>query len=54
MSLTDSYYFVEFTFSDGTSYGYRFEGTELLCYGAENYDISGGEELFSFMREKCE
>ena len=54
MSLTDSYHFVEFTFSDGTSYGYRFEGTELLCYGAENYDISGGEELFSFMREKCE
>lgn len=53
-SLTDSYHFVEFTFADGTSYGYRFEGTELLCYGTENYDISGGEELFSFMREKCE
>ena len=53
-SITDNYHFVEFTFSDGASYGYRFEGTKLLCYGESNYDISGGEELFGFMREKCE
>ena len=53
-SITDSYHFVTFTFEDGSSYGYRFEGTDLLCYGEVNYDISGGEGLFSFMREKCE
>ena len=54
MSITDSYHYVFFTFEDGSSYGYRFEGTDLLCYGEDNYDISGGEDLFGFMREKCE
>ena len=54
MSVTDSYHYVFFTFEDGSSYGYRFEGTSLLCYGEDNYDIEGGGELFGFMREKCE
>lgn len=54
MSVTDSYHYVTFTFEDGSSYGYRFEGTDLLCYGDDNYDISGGDDLFGFMREKCE
>ena len=53
-SITDAYHFVTFTFEDGSSYGYRFEGTGLLCYGEDNYDISGGDGLFSFMKEKCE
>ena len=54
MSITDCYHYVFFTFEDVTSYGYRFEGTELLCYGSGNYDITGGGDLFSFMRSKCE
>ena len=53
MSITDCYHYVFFTFEDGTSYGYRCEGTELLSYGDSNYDISGGEDLFAFMRGKC-
>ena len=54
MSITDCYHYVFFTFEDGTSYGYRFEGTDLLCYGSDNYDIAGGGDLFGFMRAKCE
>ena len=53
MSITDCYHYVYFTFEDGTSYGYNFEGTDLLCYGNDNYDIAGGSDLFTFMREKC-
>ena len=53
MSITDCYHFVAFTFEDGTSYGYRFEGTGLLVYGSDNYDISGGGDLFGYMQEKC-
>ena len=53
-SITDCYHYVFFTFEDGTSYGYRFEGEGLLCYGSDNYDIAGGGDLFSFMRSKCE
>ena len=53
MSITDCYHFVYFTFEDGTSYGYNFEGTDLLCYGNDNYDISGGSDLFTYMQEKC-
>ena len=53
MSVTDCYHYVFFTFEDGSSYGYRFEGTDLLVYGSDNYDIAGGEGLFGFMREKC-
>ena len=54
MSITDCYHYVFFTLEDGSSYGYRFEGTGLLCYGSDNYDISGGGDLFSFMQAKCE
>lgn len=53
MSITDSYHFVAFTFEDGTSYGYHFEGTNLLSYGSDNYDIAGGGDLFRYMQEKC-
>ena len=54
MSITDCYHFVSFEFEDGTSYGYRFEGTELLSYGSDNYDITGGGDFFEFLRAKCE
>ena len=53
MSVTDCYHFVSFEFKDGTSYGYSFEGTSLLVYGTDNYDIAGGGDLFAFMQEKC-
>jgi hypothetical protein len=52
-SITDCYHYVSFTFEDGNSYGYSFEGTGLLSYGGDNYDIAGGSDLFSFMKEKC-
>ncbi|MGX8774656.1 MAG: hypothetical protein ACSW8G_06330 [Bacillota bacterium] len=52
-SITDCYHYVYFTFEDGTSYGYSFEGTGLLVYQGDNYDISGGAGLFGFMKEKC-
>ena len=53
-SVTDSYHYVVFSFEDGSSYGYRFEGSGLLNDDNSNYDISGGDDLFNFMREKCE
>lgn len=55
MSVTDAYHYVYFTFKDGYKYGYRFEGTGVLVYGDnyENYEISGGKDLFDFMYEKC-
>ena len=54
MSITDCYHYVVFNFADGGSYGYHFEGTDLLVYDNSNYAIEGGGDLFTFMREKCE
>ena len=53
MSVTDCYHFVSFEFEDGTSYGYHFEGTDLLCYGDSNYEITSAGDFFDFLRSKC-
>ncbi len=53
MSVTDAYHYVTFTFNDDTSYGYRFESTEFLCFDGSNYTIAGSGDFFDFLRSKC-
>lgn len=50
MSITDSYHCVIFTFDDGTSSGFNFEGEGLLCIGNDNYEISGSGPLWNIIK----
>lgn len=50
MSITDCYHHVVFKLQDGTFVRFNFEGTELLSLDRENYEVSGGQELWSLIR----
>ena len=53
-SITDCYHYVEFKLADDCYIHYSFEGSELWCYGPQNYRIENSRELFRFMRELTE
>lgn len=40
MGITDCYHYIFFKLQDGTSVGWRFEGTGLLCWGSDNYEVT--------------
>ena len=50
-SITDNYHYVVFTLQDGTTVGWSFEGTGLLCWGQKNYEVSQSGSLWSLIKE---
>lgn len=54
LSITDCYHHVQFKLSEDKYIYYSFEGSELWCYKSENYNITNGGKLFSYMRELTE
>ena len=49
-SITDCYHYVYFTLQDGTNVGWHFEGTGLLCWGMQNYEVTQSGSLWSLVR----
>lgn len=54
MSITDCYHHVVFKLQDGTFVRFNFEGKELLSLDRENYEVSGGQALWSLIRSMQE
>ena len=50
-SITDCYHYVYFTLQDGTTVGWSFEGTGLLCRNQHNYEVTSAGSLWGMMRE---
>ena len=50
-SITDCYHQVAFTLQDGSVVRFSFEGEHLLSLDRENYEVFGGDPLWSFVRE---
>ena len=48
-SITDSYHHIIFQLQDGTYVGYRFEGTENLCWGYDNYTAVDNGNLWTLV-----
>ena len=49
-SITDSYHYITFKLQDGTSVGWRFEGTGILCWGTKNYTVEQDGTLWSAVK----
>ena len=52
MSITDNYHCAAFTFPDGTSAAFNFEGENLLSIGTANYEVSGTSRLFTLIKSE--
>lgn len=50
-SITDCYHHVQFKLADNHYIYYSFEGSEIWCYGEENYKIQNSGKLFRYMQE---
>lgn len=53
-SITDCYHHIQFKLADDHYVYYSFEGSELWCYGGENYNIQNSGKLFRYMQELTE
>ena len=53
-SVTDCYHYIKFTLQDGSTVGWNFEGTELLCRGQINYRVTNPGSLWSMIRSMQE
>lgn len=51
-SVTDCYHCVAFTFSDGTSAAFNFEGVNIISIDSRNYNISDAQNLFKLIKSK--
>ena len=52
MSITDNYHCAAFTFPDGTSAAFNFEGENLLSINSTNYEVSGTSKLFTLIKSE--
>ena len=50
-SITDCYHYVVFTLQDGTTVGWSFEGTGILCWGPANYEVTYSGSLWSMVKQ---
>ena len=48
-SITDCYHYVQFKLAEDCYIRYSFEGSEIWCYGKQNYSIENSGKLFKFM-----
>ena len=48
-SITDCYHYIQFKLADDCYIHYSFEGSEIWCYGEQNYSIDNSKKLFAFM-----
>lgn len=53
-SITDCYHHVQFKLADNHCIYYSFEGSEIWCYGGQNYEIQNSTKLFRYMQELTE
>lgn len=53
-SITDCYHHIQFKLSEDQYVFYAFEGSEIWCYGGENYEIQNSSKLFRYMQELTE
>lgn len=53
-SITDCYHHVQFKLGENRYIYYSFEGSEIWCYGGENYAIQNSGKLFRYMQELTE
>lgn len=53
-SITDCYHYVQFKLAEDCYIHYSFEGSEIWCYGQQNYAIENSKKLFAFMNELTE
>ena len=49
-SITDCYHYIIFKLQDGTTVGWHFEGTGLLCWGRDNYTVTDPGSLWNMVR----
>ena len=50
-SITDCYHYIQFKLAEDCYVHYSFEGSDIWCYGEQNYSIDNSKKLFAFMNE---
>lgn len=50
-SITDCYHYIQFKLAEDCYVHYSFEGSDIWCYGGQNYSIDNSKKLFAFMNE---
>ena len=50
-SVTDSYHHITFRLRNDTYVSFYFEGEDLFCWGKDNYEVSGGKNLWNTVRK---
>ena len=51
LGVTDSYHHVSFRLRNDTYVSFYFEGENYFCWGKDNYSVSGGQDLWRYVRQ---